>query len=94
MSRERQDSIPESLQVSSTERLARLFNETSFATDGEFKWSSMHIDNDLHIFVPQCSTLGETLICMNDTYEQHGVDALLIQELLRLCSQGKLQVIQ
>lgn len=79
----------------------RFFAATTFVEDDDLVWNDMkiepHEDQEafplgVHIYVPQCSYLGESLISLNDTYEQSGEDCLFIQELLRLCKEGRLQV--
>jgi hypothetical protein len=80
------------------EGLRKLYEETSFAgiSGDKIGWSDLRIEPDLeresglYVYVPQCSYLGNTLICLADTYEKSGVDCLFIQELIRLYSEGKL----
>ena len=48
------------------------------------KFTSSEEEGEKYPYVPQCSYLGNTLICMADTYENGGWDALFIQKLIRI----------
>ena len=61
--------------------------ETSYKVeDTTWTWDGLKFLNentegeDPHPYVAQCKYLGDTLICMADTYENGGWDALFIQK--------------
>ena len=64
-------------------RLIQLFAKTNF-TDGDTAWDGIKVDKeDGHVYVPQGSTLGDTLIGMVDVYERGGDDAMFIQQVIK-----------
>lgn len=86
--------IPGELQINSTQALQELFAKTNFVNG--HMWDRVQYgqyEDGWHILVPECSYLGATAIQMAGVYEGHGEDALLLQELLRLCKEGRLQVL-
>lgn len=43
-------------------------------------WDGLTVDEeDGYIHVHECSYLGATLVCLNDTYENHGNDCMFLQ---------------
>lgn len=64
----------------SNEELLALYDKTS---EHIWEWENLEIETDdegTHIYVPQGSHLGDTLIALDDTYETSGEDCLYIQE--------------
>ena len=64
--------------------LTELWDKTSFAQDSETpKWDGLEApDEDGYTFIPQGSHLGNTLIALDDNYEESGADCLFIQGLI------------
>lgn len=82
--------------INSTKELVKLFQQTTFAENQDIapKWSDTResLDDNDHPYVPECSCFDGTLIQLAGDYEGSDADCVLIQELVRLCKEGKLTV--
>lgn len=67
----------------------RLFEQSSFYQDSP-EWRGIDKEEE-YFYVPQESYLGETLICLSDTYENSAIDCLVIQELIRKYRDGEIK---
>lgn len=61
-----------------TIKLSELEALEKAATKGPWEWSGRKVDEDGHVYIPQCSALGGTLIHLADTYEGSAEDCDLI----------------
>lgn len=50
----------------------------SKATDGPWTWTDQQEEENELPYVPQCSYLGDTLICLADTYENSREDCAFV----------------
>ncbi len=66
------------METLSAEEVAELKRLMEAATPGPWEWSGAKSDG----YVPQCSYLGDTMICLADTYEGSRDDCALVQKLL------------
>lgn len=83
------------MKIEDQNTLDLLYWKTSFTTPQTWQGLKVHQDPfETHVHVPQCSHLGDTLISLDDTYEDSGWDCFFIQELLRLYQEGKLRIVQ
>lgn len=86
--------------INSTHELDELFRQTNFAEDRNVipKWSntseSLDDGDDDYPYVPECSYFGGTLIQLAGDYEGGDRDCFFIQELVRLCKEGRLEITQ
>lgn len=90
--------------VRTAEELRGLWEHTSFYDDAPSTWDEIHAERrdpeelreeggwPEHIYVGECSHLGNTLIALGDSYEQSGEDCFFLQELLRLYAEGRLEL--
>jgi len=67
-----------SISVRPTVDVAALRAAAEAASDCEWAWDGMRVASDGHVYVPECSHLGETLISLDDTYENSGNDCAFI----------------
>ncbi len=51
------------------------------ATEAPWAWEHRRVDSDGYVYIPQGSTLGETMIMLNDVYEGSANDCDLLAEL-------------
>lgn len=57
-----------------TNDLAELKRLYAAATPGEWEWSERVVHDDGHVYIPQGSHLGETLIALDNSYEHSAED--------------------
>ena len=64
-------------------KLKELWDRTTLKTTKNCEWEDLSIDTGGWIYVPQGSKFGDTLIMLDDDYENSGDDCLFISELIK-----------
>lgn len=62
------------------DEIERLITATN-ASDRQWNWSDIKVE-DGFVYVPETANLGDTTISVNSTYENAGLDCLLIQTVM------------
>lgn len=61
------------------QQLQRIIELDAVATDGPWEWGDTQDDDDeSYPYIPECSYLGDTLVCMAGSYENSREDGALL----------------
>lgn len=67
------------------ETIERLRELEAKATPGPWYWNERKVSDDGYVYIPQGSYLGDTLVCLGDSYEGYQADLDLLSELRNHC---------